>query len=177
MADVNRALAQAPRLPVGIVQDAAPELWTLLRTALTAETRLRLWHEGIDRYHLNERLAEILRLVESDARRRHQQLRRWNTALDTDDRAIDRIVRWIAQQIPAYDGEALATLEAHWTYRGEQQRSHALCHLAPRRLAVRKRCHRRRLQVGRHHAHQAERATLACRWRHRRPESAGHLSQ
>jgi hypothetical protein len=90
MADVNRARAQAPRLPVGIVQDA--ELWTLLRTAtLTTETRLRRWQEGIARSHLNERLAELLRLVESDPRRRHQQLRRWNTALDTDDRAIDRI--------------------------------------------------------------------------------------
>ena len=116
MADINRARAQASRLPVGIVQDAAPELWTLLRTALRAETRLRRWHEGIDRYHLNERLAEILRLVEPDERRRHQQLRRWNTALDTDDRAIDRIARWVAQQIPEYNGEVLATLEAHWTY-------------------------------------------------------------
>lgn len=116
MADLNRARTQAPRLPVGIVQDAAPELWTLLRTALTTETRLRRWHEGIDRFHLNERLAEILRLVEPDARRRHQQLRRWNTALDTDDGAIDRIARWIAQQIPAHDGEALSTLEEHWTY-------------------------------------------------------------
>jgi hypothetical protein len=116
MADITRAREQSPRLPVGIVQDAAPELWTLLRTALTAETRLRRWHEGIDRYHLNERLAEILRLVESDERCRHQQLRRWNTALDTDDRAIDRIARWIAQQIPESDGEVLATLEAHWTY-------------------------------------------------------------
>jgi len=116
MADIHRARAQAPRLAVGIVQDAAPELWTLLRTALTTETRLQRWHEAIDRYHLNERLAEILRLVESDERRRHQQLRRWNRALDTDDRAIDRIARWIAQQIPKYDGEALATLETHWTY-------------------------------------------------------------
>jgi hypothetical protein len=116
MADINRARAQVSRLPVGVVQDAAPELWTLMRTALTTETRLRRWHEGIDKYHLNERLAEILRLVEPDERRRHQQLRRWNTALDRDDGAIDRIARWIAQHIPAHNGEALTTLEAHWTY-------------------------------------------------------------
>ena len=31
MADVRRAGAQDPRLPVGVVQDAAPELWTLIR--------------------------------------------------------------------------------------------------------------------------------------------------
>lgn len=116
MADVNQARAQAPRLPIGIVQDAAPELWTLIRTALTTETRIRRWHEGIDRYHLNERLAEILRLVEPDERRRHQQFRRWNTALDTDDRAIDRIATWIARRMPAHDGEVLGTLEGHWTY-------------------------------------------------------------
>ena len=116
MADVRRARDQAPRLPVGVVQDAAPELWTLIRTAFTTETRLRRWHEAIDRYHLNERLAEILRVVEPAERHRHQQLRRWNTALDTDDRAIDRIATWIARRMPAYDGEVLGTLEAHWTY-------------------------------------------------------------
>ena len=34
MADVRRARAQAPRLRVGVIQDAAPELWTLLRDGL-----------------------------------------------------------------------------------------------------------------------------------------------
>lgn len=116
MADLRRARDQAPRLPVGVVQDAAPELWALMRSALATETRLRRWHEAIDRYHLNERLAEILRFVEPDERRRRQQLRRWNAALDTDDRAIDRIAKWIARRIPEYEGEVLGTLEAHWTY-------------------------------------------------------------
>jgi hypothetical protein len=116
MADIRRARAQRPRIPVGVVQDAAPELWTLLRGALKAQATLRRWHEGVDRYHLNERLAEILRLVEPDEPRRRQRLRRWNDALDTDDGAIDRIARWVATQIPGHDGEDLATLEAHWTY-------------------------------------------------------------
>jgi hypothetical protein len=48
MADVRRARVQAPRLPVGVVQDGAPELWTLIRTALTTGTRLRHWHEAVD---------------------------------------------------------------------------------------------------------------------------------
>jgi len=116
IADVGRARAQRPRLPVGVVQDAAPELWTLLRGGLTAAPTVRRWHEGIDRYHLNERLAEILRITEPDEPRRRQQLRRWNDALDTDDGAIDRIARWVATQIPSHDGDALATLETHWTY-------------------------------------------------------------
>jgi hypothetical protein len=116
VADISRARDQNPRLPVGVVQDAAPELWALLRGGLTAAPTLRRWHEGIDRYHLNERLAEILCLTEPDEYRRHSQLARWNHALDTDDGAIDRIARWVAAQIPGHEGETLTTLEAHWTY-------------------------------------------------------------
>ena len=116
MADIGRARAQNPRLPVGVVQDAAPELWTLIRGGLTTAASLRRWHEAIDRYHLNERLADILRLTEPNESRRHQQLARWNHALDTDDEAIDRIARWVAEQIPWHQDDALTTLEAHWTY-------------------------------------------------------------
>lgn len=116
MADVQRARAQAPRLRVGVIQDAAPELWTLLRAGLRTEARLRQWEEGIDRYHLNERLAEILRITEPDAARRTPQLARWNDALDRDDATIDRIARWLTEQISVYEGDELATLEAHWTF-------------------------------------------------------------
>lgn len=116
MADVRRAREQDPRLPVGVVQDAAPELWTLMRGGLKTAARLRRWHEGIDRYHLNERLAEILRITESDESVRRQQLARWNHALDTDDAAIDRIARWVAEQVTCQQGEALRIVEAHWTY-------------------------------------------------------------
>jgi hypothetical protein len=115
MADVGRARAQAPRMPVGVVQDAAPELWTLVRTALTTETRLRCWHEAIDRFHLNERLAAVLQAVEPDERRRRAQLHRWNTQLDTEDRAIDRIARWIAERMTA-PGVDTAALDPHFTY-------------------------------------------------------------
>jgi hypothetical protein len=113
---VHRARAQAPRLPVGVIQDAAPELWTLVRGGLTTEARLRQWEEAIDRYHLNERLAEILRITEPETARRAQQLTRWNDALDRDDATIDRIARWLAERIPAYEGDELAILEAHWTF-------------------------------------------------------------
>jgi hypothetical protein len=120
MADVARARAQVSRMPVGVVQDAAPELWTLVATALTTEARLRRWHEAIDRYHLNERLGEVLRLVEPDERRRQAQLRRWNTRLDTDDRTIDRIARWIAERMTA-PGVDTAAVEPHFTYVVNQQ--------------------------------------------------------
>jgi hypothetical protein len=115
MADVTRARAQQARLPVGVVQDAAPELWTRMRTALTTEARLRRWHEAVDRYHLNEHLAAILRVVEPDEGRRHAQRRRWNTQLDTDDRTIDRIARWIATRMTE-PGVNAAAIEPHFTY-------------------------------------------------------------
>lgn len=115
MADVRRARAERPRLPVGVVQDAAPELWTLVGTALRRDTPLRHWHEAVDRYHLNERLADVLRAVEPDAHQRLGQLRRWNAALDTDDRAIDRIARWVARRMTA-PGVDTAAIEPHFTY-------------------------------------------------------------
>jgi hypothetical protein len=88
----------------------------LLRDGLRTKARLRQWEEGIDRYHLNERLAEILRITEPDAARRTPQLARWNDALDRDDATIDRIARWLTARIPACEGDDLATLEAHWTF-------------------------------------------------------------
>jgi hypothetical protein len=116
MADVGRAREQNRRLPVGVVQDAAPELWTLIRGGLTTEAHLRRWHEAIDRYHLNERLADILRITEPDDVLRRQQLARWNHALDTDDGAIDRIALWLAEQLTSQEDDARRTLEAHWTF-------------------------------------------------------------
>jgi hypothetical protein len=114
MADVRRAREQA-RLPVGIMQDGAPEMWNLMRAGVR-EAGVQRWHEGVDRYHLNERLAEILRIVEPEEAKRPQKLRRWNDELDKDDGAIDRIAKWLAEQIALHDGEDLKKLEGHWTF-------------------------------------------------------------
>ena len=93
MADVRRGREEASRLTVGIIQDAAPELWTLVRDGLATRRGCGDGARGINSYHLNERLAEILRIVEPDAARSTPQLARWNDALDQDDAAIDRIAR------------------------------------------------------------------------------------
>ncbi len=116
MADVRRAREQNARLPVGVLQDAAPEMWTLMRGALTKQAHLRKWHEGVDRYHLNERLADILRLIGLADGQRAQQLRSWNEALDADDGAIDHIAEWLAGEIQRHHGDTLAKLEQHWTF-------------------------------------------------------------
>ena len=64
LADVRHALRQAPALAVGIIQDGAPELWNLLGAAVLAEPLVATYHEAIDRYHLTERLGEVLRSLE-----------------------------------------------------------------------------------------------------------------
>ena len=120
LADVRQALRQVPSLAVGVVQDGAPELWTLLRSALAAEPLVTTFYEAIDRYHLNERLAEVLRSVEPDAATRRAQLSRWNESLDDHDHTIYRIRAWVraryADALARDDRTRLAQLVPHLTY-------------------------------------------------------------
>ena len=51
-----------------------------------------------DRYHLNERLADLLRGLAPDAAARTAQLSRWNDSLDRNDQAIYRIRAWVRDQ-------------------------------------------------------------------------------
>ena len=60
MLDLRNARRQDPSLKVGVVQDAADELWSAVTEGLKAE-ELKGWEETIDRWHLNERLGKILR--------------------------------------------------------------------------------------------------------------------
>lgn len=116
MADVRRALEQNAAMPVGIMQDAAPEVWTLVRTGLKERAGVKRWHEGVDRYHLGERLGEILQIAEPDESRRRQRLAQWNRELDSDDGTIDRIARWVSNRIAEHTGQDREKLEAHWTF-------------------------------------------------------------
>jgi len=81
-------------LPVSVIQDGAPELWGLV-------AQLRVRHglvptcELIDRFHVDERIAEVCELItyrEPDARELRDS---WRKYLDRSDTAIDRIVRRI----------------------------------------------------------------------------------
>ena len=116
MADVMRAREQDPLIHVGLMQDGAPEMWNLTRGALKNIAGVDKWQEGIDRYHLNERLGEILGIVEPNADKRDLRLAKWNAELDVDDGTIDRIATWLAGQIPRHTGGELKKLEAHWTF-------------------------------------------------------------
>jgi len=95
MADVRNALRRNPHLRVGVVQDGAPEMWNLVRPALL-QAGVTNWLEAIDRYHLNERIARVLKAIESDPEARTLQLHQWNEEFDCDDCTIDRIEERIA---------------------------------------------------------------------------------
>jgi hypothetical protein len=117
MGDVQRAKKQNLRLPVGVIQDGAPELWSLVRDALKAERSVRRWYEGVDRYHLNERLAEILRVTQRDTHMRTKKLKQWCQALDEDDGAIDKIAKWLSDQMAGTTSPSdLEILQKHWTF-------------------------------------------------------------
>ena len=104
VADVRHALRQNPTVAVGVIQDGAPELWQLVRPAVLAEPLVTDYYEAIDRYHLNERLAEVLRVLDPDAAMRGDRLSRWNASLDVNDHAIYRI----RQEVRTAQADALA---------------------------------------------------------------------
>jgi hypothetical protein len=91
MADLRHALRQDPALRVGVIQDAAPELWNLVREALAIEPLVSRWDEGIDIYHLYEHLARALTLVERKKAHRKATMANWKEMLRERDCAIDVI--------------------------------------------------------------------------------------
>lgn len=79
-------------LPMTAVQDGAPELWNLVGR-LSDRHDLAPDHELIDRFHVDERLAEVCELVACDARAGWELREAWRSYLNRSDTAIDRIIR------------------------------------------------------------------------------------
>jgi hypothetical protein len=57
MADLDRALAENPKLHVGVVQDNAPEMWNLMREALESARLPPFWSHFASRYVANSEAA------------------------------------------------------------------------------------------------------------------------
>ena len=118
-ADLRKSLTNSPSLEVGIVQDGAPELWNLLEPVRSQLPSVN-WHEAIDRYHLSERFAKILRATEADGATRKATLSRWNDNLDKDDGAIDEIHGWVESLfmdgLNRDDWDLVDALDDHLTY-------------------------------------------------------------
>lgn len=119
--DLRAALKKRPDLAAGIVQDGAPEMWNRTREGmelLRNEGVLQAWHEGIDRYHLMERLGEALKIVSPNdtAEQREATLQHWNQWLDTDDDAIDSIEQFLRLSGQSVRGAQRETLRKHLVY-------------------------------------------------------------
>ncbi len=99
MADVRAAKLRKPELNVGLVQDGGPEMWNLMRHALDGEDSVEEYKEGIDRYHLSERLGKVLKVTEEDPDHRSELLEQWTNAFDEDDETIDRIEEHIGARV------------------------------------------------------------------------------
>jgi len=78
------------RLPVGVVQDGAPELWNLMRMTLR-NAGMSGWFEVIDRYHLMEHLAAAVAGFPKPLVEREKVLRSWRRKLNRDDNAMEKI--------------------------------------------------------------------------------------
>ncbi len=92
MEDLTLALSQRPTLKVAIVQDGATELWKNLRHWLRGNDRVTSWYEGLDWYHMDERLSLCLKLIESEPLAQQQMRKQWHTDLIRSNRAVDRII-------------------------------------------------------------------------------------
>lgn len=127
-ADLRVALKKKPALNAGIMQDGAHEMWNRTREGMQAlrnEGLLKRWREGIDRYHLVERLADALKIVESNAQKRRSRLDQWVTALDECNAAIDKIEDFLGERYLAVrttlTDELRTKLEDHMIYIGNNK--------------------------------------------------------
>lgn len=108
-------------LPVGVVQDGAPEMWQLVEEGLRRELPDTKYEKAIDRYHLMERLAEALKLLGHSEQDRAWLLAKWRANLDHNDRTIDSIYRWIMRENRRCKAQPMSraaqhVIESHLTY-------------------------------------------------------------
>lgn len=115
-ADLEHALGQRPDLPVGLVQDGAPEMWNLMRGMLDQTPKVDRWSEAIDRHHLSERLAGAMRAAGLTEAWRDEQLAKWNASFDDDDGTIDRVEEYLQSLTVGLVGTPRADLDDHLTY-------------------------------------------------------------
>jgi hypothetical protein len=90
--ELRHLLSRYGPVPVSVVQDGAPELWNLVGEML-AKRGIAAAHEVIDRFHVDERLAEICELLGCDAKASRALREAWRSYLDRSDSAIVRIIR------------------------------------------------------------------------------------
>ena len=84
-------------LPMAIVQDGAPEMWTLVESAVEKALPGSHFHKAIDRYHLAERLAESLKALKDPFVNRDIRMREWAELMERSNGAIDDIEKFLIE--------------------------------------------------------------------------------
>ena len=115
MRDIRHARRESPELPLCVVQDAAPEMWNLVRAGLKKH-KLVADAELVDRYHLDEHLATALRAGGYTPAWCEQKLHQWNRRLNEDDGAIDEIEAWVRDHRWKMGGKSCEALIDELTY-------------------------------------------------------------
>jgi hypothetical protein len=107
-----------------VVQDGAPELWTVLSAALRKEPSVRTWQEVYDGYHLDERLGHCLDLCLKDATlaQHATQRRRWHNKLLGDARGFKSVLGSLKRYACRLDPDDKLTLAAHRRFLRKQSR-------------------------------------------------------
>lgn len=101
-ANTVRAKSRQSPLPLGIVQDGAAEMWTLVKDALGKAGLADDCRETLDWYHLFEHLADMLSMLPILKVTREATLRRWKKQLREDDAACRRILAYATRKVGSY---------------------------------------------------------------------------
>lgn len=127
--DVEQALKQNQALTIAIVQDGAPELWTLLRKRLKPIVPKPV--EILDWYHASERLSDCLELCVSNTEKRREMRKRWQTNLlekkDGAARFIRSLRRYLKKLRKSGDHDGETRLREHLNYFAKRRAQ--LCYL------------------------------------------------
>jgi hypothetical protein len=125
------------RVPISVIQDGAPELWNLVYR-MCERHHIEIAAEVLDRYHVDERLADICERLLGKYAAAHELYARWRHQLDHSDTAIDRIIKhldalvwhsmfgvtegddppsfWFRRNIVDIRGEKLKAISGHLEY-------------------------------------------------------------
>jgi len=119
MGDLRATLCHKKDIPIGLIQDGAPELWHLMWDALEAEGLRKHCYELIDRYHLSERLADVSKLVETHEGKRCELIAKWEYKLDNYNNAINTIydeLESLSSAVYRGNKKKWKELQSHLTY-------------------------------------------------------------
>jgi hypothetical protein len=119
MQDIISWRRQNPGLPVGVVQDGAQEMWNLASDGLIPladDDVIEEWNEGIDKFHLLERLGSVLDIIEPDSSARKPRLEKWSARLDAKDSAIRGIEKELLRAYPELSEQKQELLDEHLVY-------------------------------------------------------------